>query len=65
MNHLKLGGSFDHTSPATIRQVLQTLGGDAKISQVAFGQNLITRNGLYDMHKNAYTAVNKVAFCSL
>lgn len=47
----KLVGSYDHTSTATIRQVLQSLGGNAKISHVAFGQNLITPNGLYDMHK--------------
>jgi len=45
----KLGGSFNHTSPATIRQVLQPVGGDAKISHVAYGQSLITLNGLYDM----------------
>ena len=31
-----LGGSFDRTSPATIRQILQPLDGDAKISHVAY-----------------------------
>ena len=61
----KLDGSFDHTSPATICRVLQPLGADAKSSHVAFGRNLITPNGLYDMHINASTPVNKVVFCSL